>query len=125
MDRVKLIAEDGETTSVHPDQVHAMVGRTPEQRSLGNGVYLKDWRTATDALSHLRRVSNFIRNYPVLPSLQLRQTGRSLSVGEGPTRPRRNPWSLYQELANHIDDYIAEIASSPAPVPPPAPAATA
>jgi len=110
MDTVKLIAEDGETIQIHPDQVALMVGRTLEQRDIGNGVCLKDWRIATDALSHLRRVADFIRHYPILPSLQLKQTNRGLSVGEGPMRARQNPWSLYQELANHIDDYIAEIA---------------
>ena len=62
-----------------------------------------------EVLDHLRRVEEFIREYPVSPDRKVVHPGRGLEVGGGDIEDRDNPWSVYQDLANHIRDYTEDL----------------
>jgi len=62
-----------------------------------------------NAINHLRAVEQFIRNYPIRPDMMLSKPGRGLSVGREKIEQRENPFTVYYDLANHIDGYIKEL----------------
>lgn len=62
-----------------------------------------------EVLDHLRLVEEFIREYPVSPDRKVVHPGRGLVVGSPQIVVRDNPWSVYQDLANHIRDYREEL----------------
>lgn len=62
-----------------------------------------------EAIRHLREVEEFIRAYPIHPEKMVAVPGRGLEVGGHRIADRQNPFSIYQDLANHIEGHIKDL----------------